>query len=107
MSDHAPSRRTTGEDVFFAVLLWVLDAIVGIVVLLTALGSTGFNMFEPDRHADMTPVFSYVAGFAGVVLLSAIGLYRGGYRVSVGAQVLAATATLAFCTAGFSGHLTL
>ncbi|MFF9405886.1 DUF6234 family protein [Streptomyces anandii] len=107
MSDHVPSRRSTGEDALLAVLLWVLDAIVGIVVLLTALGSADFNMFEPDRHADMTSVFSYVAVFAGVVLLSAIVLYRGGYRVSVVAQVLAAMAILALCDAGFSGHLTL
>ncbi|MEU8976479.1 DUF6234 family protein [Streptomyces monashensis] len=107
MSDRVPSHRSTGEDVFLALLLWVLDAIIGIVVLLTTLGSTDFNIFEPDRHADMTSVFSYVAGFAGVVLLSAIGLYRGGHRVSVAAQVLAAMAILAFCNAGFSGHLTL
>lgn len=107
MSDHSPSRRGTGEDVLTAVGLWVLDAIAGIVVLLTGLQRTDFNMFEPDRHASMTPVFAYVAAFAGAVLVSAIGLYRWGYRVSAGGQILAAAAALAFCAAGFSGRLVL
>ncbi|MEU7059161.1 DUF6234 family protein [Streptomyces sp. NPDC046197] len=107
MNDHSPSRRGTGEDVLFAVLLWFLDAIVGLIVLLTGLGTTDFNMFEPDPHASLTSVFAYVAGFAGVVLLSAIGLYRLGYRVSVAAQTAAGIAALAFCAAGISGHLTL
>ncbi|MCS0602381.1 DUF6234 family protein [Streptomyces sp. LP11] len=107
MNDLSPSRRGTGEDVLLTVLLWFLDTVVGIVVLLTGLGTTGFNAFEPDRHASLTPVFAYVAGFAGVVLLSAIGLYRRGYRVSVTAQVIAGVAALALCAAGLSGHLTL
>ncbi|MEU7428564.1 DUF6234 family protein [Streptomyces sp. NPDC040750] len=107
MSDNPSSRRGTGQDVFIAALLLVLDAVVGVVVLLTALGATDFNILEPDGHADVTPVFAYVAGCAGLVLLSAVGLYRGGYRVSVAAQVMAGAATLACCAAGFSGQFTL
>ncbi|MEU9439466.1 DUF6234 family protein [Streptomyces sp. NPDC048304] len=107
MSDTPSSRRSTGEDVFFTAVLLVLDAVVAVVVLLTALGATDFNMFEPNPHADVTPVFAYVAGFAGLVLLSAAGLYRGGYRVSVAAQVMVGAAALACCAAGFSGQFTL
>ncbi|MEV6810462.1 hypothetical protein [Streptomyces sp. NPDC051132] len=46
----------------FAVLLWLLDAIVGIVALLTGLARTDFNPLEPDPHASLTPVFAYGAG---------------------------------------------
>ncbi|MGW3466404.1 DUF6234 family protein [Streptomyces olivaceoviridis] len=107
MHDHSPSRRGTGEDVLFAVLLWLLDAIVGIVALLTGLARTDFNPFEPDPHASLTPVLTYVGGFGGLVLLSAVGLFRLGYRVSVATQAVAAAAVLAFCTAAMSGHLAL
>ncbi|RLV10192.1 hypothetical protein CTZ27_02900 [Streptomyces griseocarneus] len=91
---------------FVAVLLWVLDAVVGFVVLLAGLGATDFNMFEPDPHASMTPVFTYGTVFAGVVLATAAGLHRWGYRVSVWGQI-AAAAALALCAAGLSGRLTL
>jgi hypothetical protein len=107
MNDHSPSRRSTGEDMLFAVLLWLLDAIVGIVALLTGLARTDFNPFEPDPHASLTPVFVYVGGFGGLVLLSAIGLFRLGYRVSVATQTVAAVAALAFCAAAMTGHLAL
>ncbi|MET8243210.1 hypothetical protein ABZV31_01505 [Streptomyces sp. NPDC005202] len=36
------------------------------------------GMFEPDPHVSTTPVFAYVAVFAGAVLVSAAGLYRLG-----------------------------
>ncbi|MEU7564293.1 hypothetical protein [Streptomyces eurythermus] len=85
-----------------AVLLWLLDAIGTGVALLTGLAQTDFNPFEPDPHTSVAPAFEYVAGFAGVVLLSAIGVYRLGYRMSVAAQTVAGLATLAFCAAGLS-----
>ncbi|POX58113.1 hypothetical protein C3492_39795 [Streptomyces sp. Ru62] len=107
MDNHAPARRSTGEDALFAVLLWLLDAIVGTVALLTGLAQTDFNSFEPDPHVSLTPVFACVGGFGGLVLLSAIGLSRLGYRLSVAAQTVAAVATLAFCAAAMSGHLAL
>ncbi len=91
----------------FAVLLWLLDAIIGIVALLTGLARTDFNPFEPDPHASLTPVFVCTGGFGGLVLLSAIGLFRMGYRVSVVSQTVAAVAALAFCGAAMSGHLAL
>ncbi|MGK5640157.1 hypothetical protein ACSNOK_17855 [Streptomyces sp. URMC 126] len=67
---------------------------------LTGLAQTDFNPFEPDPHTSVTPAFAYAAGFVGVVLLSAIGVYRLGYRMSVAAQTVAGLATLAFCAAG-------
>lgn len=107
MSDRSSLRRGAGEDWLVAILLWVLDAVSGIVVLMAGLGEANFNMFEPDPHASMTPVFTYMAVFAGVILVTAIGLHRLGYRVTMWGQVLVASVTLAFCTAGFSGHLVL
>jgi uncharacterized membrane protein YdcZ (DUF606 family) len=85
-----------------AVLLWLLDAIGTGIALLTGLAQTDFNPLEPDPHTSVTPAFAYAAGFAGVVLLSAIGVYRLGYRMSVVAQTIAGLATLAFCAAGLS-----
>jgi hypothetical protein len=107
MSDLSSVRRGVGEDVFVAVLLWVLDVIAGGVALLAGIGSADFNMFEPDPHMSTTPAFAYVAVFATVVLISAIGLYRLRYRVSAWGQIVASAAALAFCWTGFSGHLTL
>ncbi|MET8771112.1 DUF6234 family protein [Streptomyces sp. NPDC004658] len=107
MNDHSLPRRGTGEDVLFGVLLWLLDAIVGIVSLLSGLARTGFNPLEPDPHASLTPVFAYVGGFGVLVLLSAIGLFRLGYRVSVATQTVVAVVALAFCAAAMSGHLAL
>ncbi|MEU5419775.1 DUF6234 family protein [Streptomyces sp. NPDC001407] len=101
MSESSSSQRPgTGQDLFVAVLLWVLDAIVGAFVLLAGLGEADYNIFEPDPHASMSPVFEYVAVFAGVVLLSAAALYRLGYRASVGAQVAAGGLLLLFCATG-------
>ncbi|MEV0446404.1 DUF6234 family protein [Streptomyces sp. NPDC050600] len=104
MSDTRSSRhRSVGEDVLVAVVLWVLDAIAGTVVLLTGLGSVDYNIFEPDPQASLTPVYAYVAVFASVVMLSALGMYRMGYRVSVWAQLTAGVLLLGVCAVGVGG----
>ncbi|MFD8258703.1 hypothetical protein ACFV19_07115 [Streptomyces griseoluteus] len=107
MKDHSTFRRSAGEDVLVAVLLCLLDAFVGIGALLTGLACTDFNPLEPDSHASLTPVFVDVGGFGGLVLLSAIGLFRLGYRVSAVTQIGAAVAASAFCAAALTGHLAL
>ncbi|MEV0281695.1 DUF6234 family protein [Streptomyces sp. NPDC050610] len=101
-------RRSVGQDLLLAVLLWIMDAAVGSVVLLASLASIdGYNMFEPDPQVSLMPAIVSVAIFAVVVLVSAIGLHRLGYRVSVYAQAVVGTALLLFCAAGASGYVNL
>ncbi|GHB80227.1 hypothetical protein GCM10010331_79700 [Streptomyces xanthochromogenes] len=104
MNDLRSERhRGAGEDVLVAVVLWVLDAFFAIAALWLGLAKSDLNLYEPDPHASTGPAYAYLAVFAGLVMFSAFGLYRLGFRISVAAQGLASAGLLLFCAAGVYG----
>ncbi|MFF3981173.1 DUF6234 family protein [Streptomyces sp. NPDC001828] len=103
MNDLPSSRRGAGEDVLVAVALLIPDVLLGAGVVLFGLSRSGLNPYEPDPHISTYPIYGYLAVFAVIVLLSAVGLYRLRFRFSVAAQVLASAGLLLFCAAEVYG----
>ncbi|GAA2263667.1 hypothetical protein GCM10010232_64420 [Streptomyces amakusaensis] len=93
----------TGADIGLAIGLLVIDAVASLVAFVLGLEAVGYTMFDAaadDSSPSLARPFGYVAVVGGIVLVSALLLFRARVIISGGVQVLAGLGLVIAALAG-------
>ncbi|GGZ13691.1 hypothetical protein GCM10010387_02170 [Streptomyces inusitatus] len=94
-----------GADIALAIGLLVIDAVAALIAFVFGLDTVGYTLFDPG--ADNSPLslvrpLTYVAAVGGIVLVSAILLFRARVVISSGVQAFAGLALVSAAVIGIN-----